>query len=101
MLELDSTGIIRIKSPQYVTSFSTRHMLIGAALNAGQGWKVLFVPPFIGFVTICLCVLLWDFSQENPKLVQPRAATERQTVRINRHLQATESSPSILFKPQS
>lgn len=73
----------------------------GAALDAGQGWKVLFVPPFIGFVTIRLCVLLWDGSQENPKLVQPGAATELQTVRFNRHLQATESSHSILSKPQS
>ena len=99
MLDLDSTGIIRIKSPQHIILHSSHGN--GAALDACQGWKVLFVPPFIGFVTLRLCVLLWDGSQENPKLVQPGAATESQTVRINRHLQATESSSSILFKPQS
>lgn len=79
-----------------------RHVILhsshgdGAALDAGQGWKVLFVPPFNR-----LCVLLRDGSQENPKLVQPGAATESRTVRFNRHLQATESSHSILSKPQS
>lgn len=76
-------------------------MLIGATLDAGQGWKILFVPPFTGFVTVRLCFLSWDLSQENPKLFQQGAATESQTIRINRHLQATESSPSILFKRQS
>ena len=54
MLGLDST---RIRSNVSSTSFVTRHMLIGAPLDAGQGWKILFASLFTGLVTIRLCFL--------------------------------------------
>lgn len=42
----------------------------------------------------------WDLSQENSQLFQHGAIAESQAVRINRCLQATESSASISFKHQ-
>lgn len=59
------------------------------------------MPPFIGFVTVHppLCSPLGCLSGESQ--ASPTRSNHRVTDRINRHLQATESSPSILFKPQN
>lgn len=48
------------------TSLVTRHMLIGATLDVGQGWKILFAPPFTGFVTNCLCFLTGIYLRRIP-----------------------------------
>lgn len=47
-------------------SLLTHHMLIRVTWDSGQGWKTHPALPFTGFVTISLCFLCWNMSQENP-----------------------------------
>lgn len=48
------------------TLLITHPMVIGATLDAGQGWKILFAPPLTGFVTIRLCFLTGIYLRRIP-----------------------------------
>lgn len=86
------------KDQKSLVHHSTRHMLIGAALDSGQGWKIHPAFLFTAFVTISLCFFSWDLSRENPKPFQYGTVTESEAVRKNRHLEIMQSSPSLLLK---
>lgn len=94
MLDLD-----KIKSLQHIPSHSSH-----VNWSHSGCWPGVEDSLCASFYRLCDQPTLfphWDLSEENSQLSQHGAITESQTVRVNRRLQATESSPSILFKHQS
>lgn len=63
--------------------------LIGATLDSDRAWKFRPAPPFTSFVTISLCLLCWDLSQENPGPFQDGVFTQSQATGMNRHPENT------------
>lgn len=76
-------------------------MLIGATLDSDRAWKFRPAPPFTSFVTICLCLLCWDLSQENPGPFQYGVITQSQAPGVNRHPENAVGPCVLLRLPET
>ena len=77
------------KDQKSLRHYSACHMLIGAALDSGQGWKIHPVFLFTGFVTISVCFFLWGLSRENPQ-EQSRVRGPQKEQAVRRHVAITK-----------
>lgn len=55
------------KDQKSLPHYSARHLLIGAALDSGQGWKIRPVFLFTGFVKISVCFFCGDCLGKIPR----------------------------------